>query len=61
MMPVKNMLIRWLGDEASQDQTERILWIDPARQSVFTFDVDDPTALPVQKAYDAIVKALENP
>lgn len=59
MMLVKNMLIRWLGDEASPDYTQRILWIDPARQYIFTFDMDDRTALPVRKAYGDIARALD--
>jgi hypothetical protein len=57
-MLVKNMLIKWLGDEASQDRTERILWIDPGRTYLFTFDMDDQTALPVRKKYEEIVQAL---
>lgn len=59
MMLVKNMLIKWLDDEINQDRTERILWIDPARQGVFTFDIEERAALPARRRYPDIVKALD--
>lgn len=58
MMLVKNMVIKWLGAESSQDRTGRILWIDPGRVYLFTFDLDDNTALPVRASYDDLVQAL---
>jgi hypothetical protein len=58
MMLVKNMLIKWLAGETQPEWTGRILWIDPAKQYVFIFGMDDPAALPVRKTYDGIVTAL---
>jgi putative transposase len=58
MMLVKNMLVKWLDDEAEADYTDRILWIDPARDYVYTFDMDHKSALPVRRGYSEIVEAI---
>lgn len=55
---VKNMLIKWLDDKAEVIRIERILWIEPGRTSMYTFDIEDPSALPVWRTYAEIVEAL---
>ena len=52
-----NMLIDWVNDNP-EPQTERIVWIHPARKAVATFDIFAPTAWPVVRDYDEVAEAL---
>ena len=58
MMLVKNMLLKWLDDQAEGERVERILWIEPSRAYVYTFDIEDKSALPVWSSYAKITEAL---
>ncbi len=58
MMLVKNMLLKRLDDQAEVERIERILWIEPGRAYVYTFDVEDKSALPVWSSYAEIIEAL---
>ena len=58
MLLLKNTLIKWLNDEAKVDRIDRIVWIDPARTYLYTFDMGDKTALPVKRNYNEIIAAL---
>lgn len=54
----KNMLIQWMLDEYD-DRIERILWIDPTRTRVVTFNIQEKDALPEWKTYIDVMEALE--
>lgn len=54
----KNMLIQWILDQ-HDDRIERVLWIDPTRTRVVTFNIQEKIALPEWKNYADITKALE--
>lgn len=58
MMLVKNMLLKWLDEQAEVDRVERILWIEPSRAYVYTFDLAAKSALPVRRSYAEIIEAL---
>lgn len=58
MMLVKNMLIKWFNEETEAERIERILWIEPGRVYVYTFDIVDKSALPVRRSYADIMEAL---
>ena len=57
-MLVKNILIKWLNDEVEEERVERILWIEPSRAYLYTFDLADKSALPVRRNYAEIMEAL---
>jgi len=58
MMLVKNMLIKWFNEETEAERIERILWIEPSRAYVYTFDIVDKSALPVWRSYAEIIEAF---
>jgi len=55
----ENQVIEWISSETDIRFVERILWISPANDVVFSIALEDEKAFPVMKTYTEFISGLE--
>lgn len=55
----ENMVVEWISFESENRQIERILWISPSNDVIFSIALEDDKAFPMMKTYSEYVTGFE--
>ncbi len=58
-MIFENMVLEWYSEESDSRYIERILWLSPNRELVFSIEMDNEKALPIMKTYTECMAGLD--
>ena len=55
----ENMVVEWISSDLEDRHLERILWISPSNDVVFSIAMEDDKAFPIMKTYLEYVAGFE--
>ena len=56
----ENMVVEWSLSDSKNSNIERILWISPSRDMLFSIAMQDDKALPVMKTFSEYMAGFES-
>src|SRR5690349_3929982 len=56
----ENLVVEWISSDSEDRHLERILWISPSNDVVFSIAMEDDKAFPIMKTYFEYVAGFES-